>query len=79
MQKVPMDIMIMVIASTFCRPMRSPSGSNTRPPMGRTRKAAAKVPNAASRCAVLLALAKKTLLLLQISRVPATKLVMPAV
>lgn len=43
MEKVPRAIMIMVVASTFCRPTRSPSGPKTRPPSGRTTKAAAKV------------------------------------
>ncbi|CAM5636657.1 hypothetical protein SFUMM280S_11520 [Streptomyces fumanus] len=45
MAKVPAAIMIMVVASTFCRPMRSPSGPKTRPPSGRTTNAAAKVAN----------------------------------
>ena len=35
--------MIMVMASTRLRPTRSPSGPKTRPPSGRTKKAAAKV------------------------------------
>ncbi len=43
MAKVPTAIMIMVVASTFCRPIRSPSGPKTSPPRGRTTKAAAKV------------------------------------
>ncbi len=43
MAKVPSAIMIMVVASTFCRPTRSPSGPKNRPPSGRTTNAAAKV------------------------------------
>ncbi len=45
MAKGPAAIMIMVVASTFCRPIRSPSGPKTSPPRGRTTKAAAKVAN----------------------------------
>ncbi len=44
MQSVPIAIMIMVTARTFCRPMRSPSGPKTRPPRGRMRKAAVNAP-----------------------------------
>ncbi len=58
--KVPADIMIMVMARIFWRPIRSPSGPKTMPPMGRTRKAAAKVPNVDSNCAVGLPDGKKT-------------------
>jgi len=43
--KVLTAMRIMVTASTFCRPTRSPSGPNTNPPSGRTTKAAAKVAN----------------------------------
>ncbi len=35
--------MIMVVASTFCLPSRSPRGPKTRPPRGLTTNAAAKV------------------------------------
>ena len=61
MAKVPAAIMIMVTASTFWRPMRSPSGPKTMPPSGRTRKAAAKAPNVDSSWAVGLPDGKKTL------------------
>jgi hypothetical protein len=41
---VPMAIMIIVTASTFCRPIRSPSRPKTRPPSGRIRNAAVNAP-----------------------------------
>ena len=44
MASVPAAIRIIVMASTFCRPMRSPSGPKNAPPIGRTTKAAVKVP-----------------------------------
>jgi len=53
--------MIIVIASTRWRPMRSPSGPNTMPPIGRTRKAAANVPKVAISCADGLLDGKNTL------------------
>lgn len=42
MAAVATDIMIMVMASTFCRPILSPSGPKTSPPMGRAMKLTAK-------------------------------------
>ena len=41
--KVPSAIMIIVVASTLLRPMRSASGPKNSPPNGRTRNATAKV------------------------------------
>lgn len=43
MAKVPIAIMIIVIARTFLRPILSPMGPNTMPPTGRTRNETAKV------------------------------------
>ncbi len=61
MANVPAAIRIIVRASTFCRPTRSPSGPKTMPPSGRTRNAAAKAPKVESNCAVGLPDGKKTL------------------
>ena len=44
MHRVPIAIMIMVTARTFCRPIRSPSGPKTSPPSGRMRNAAVNAP-----------------------------------
>jgi hypothetical protein len=52
MANVPTAIMIIVRASTFLRPMRSPMGPKTMPPSGRIRKATAKVAKEDSSCAV---------------------------
>jgi hypothetical protein len=60
MQKVPTAIMMMVVASTRLRPMRSPSGPKKKPPSGRTKNAAENVANAEVSCAGLLAVGKKT-------------------
>ncbi len=43
MAKVLMAISSIVMASTLLRPMRSPRGPKNMPPMGRMRKATAKV------------------------------------
>ncbi len=60
MLKVPAAIRIMVNASTFWRPYLSPSGPNTSPPRGRTRKATVKVAKVAISCAVGLLPGKNT-------------------
>ena len=52
MAKVPIAIMIMVRARIVLRPILSPSGPRTMPPMGRTRKATAKVAKVLSSWAV---------------------------
>ncbi len=61
MHRVPAAIMIMVRARTFLRPTRSPRGPKNAPPMGRTRKATAKVAKEDSRLAVSLPPGKNTL------------------
>ena len=48
MTKVPAAIMIMVMASTLLRPMRSASGPKNMPPNGRTRNATANSPKVAT-------------------------------
>lgn len=54
-------IRMIVVASTFLRPIRSPSGPKNSPPRGRTMNAAAKIANVDSNCAVPLASGKNTL------------------
>ena len=49
MAKVPAAIMIIVVASTLLRPMRSASGPKTAPPTGRIRNATANRPKVAMR------------------------------
>lgn len=51
----------MVVDSTRRRPIRSPSGPNTSPPSGRTRKATAKVANVETTWVAGLSAGKKTL------------------
>ena len=48
MSAVAVAIIAIVRNSTFCRPMRSPSGPSTNPPNGRTRKEIAKPSNVTS-------------------------------
>jgi hypothetical protein len=52
--RVPADISRMTIASTRWRPIRSPSGPNTKPPSGRMKNAAAKIAKVFSSAAVSL-------------------------
>ena len=59
MASVEPDISRMTIASTRCRPIRSPSGPKTSPPSGRITNAAAKIANVFSSAAVSLPAGKK--------------------
>jgi len=52
MASVEAAINRMTMASTRCRPTRSPSGPNTNPPSGRMKNAAAKIAKVFSRAAV---------------------------
>jgi len=60
MAQVPIAIMIIVRARTFLRPILSPIGPKTIPPIGRTRNDTAKVANDDSSCTVSLPDGKKT-------------------
>ena len=60
MAKVPAAIMIIVVASTLLRPMRSASGPKTIPPTGRIRNATANSPKVAMRPTDCDRLEKKT-------------------
>ncbi len=60
MDTVPIAIMIMVVASTFWRPIRSPRGPKKIPPRGRMRKLMAKVAKVATRARESDRVSKKT-------------------
>lgn len=54
MHRVAADISRITTASTFWRPIRSPSGPKKKPPSGRMKNAAAKIANVFSSAAVSL-------------------------
>ena len=58
---VAQAIKMMVVASTRCRPILSPSGPKKRPPNGRTTNETARTANDDSSAAVVLCVGKKAL------------------